>query len=165
MDKIKKNRPWELIDPIDTPFRHRKKSLKLYYSKNENIKIWGKLTSTRPRIMPAPIVPRPAIKNGIDTCNVVFHHSSCLSEWTCTRDGFRSKPFPPASGPPPPPPSPPFGSSDDTMDVVVIELNEPCDEGGKSAPNLSTFSLSANRSGFCYIWYWIWKIKDTESRD
>lgn len=95
-------------------------------------------TSTRPNIKPAPIVPRPAMKNGIDTCNVVFHHSSCLSGGWMTLDGFRSNPFP--SKPPPLPRSPPFGSSDDAMDVVVIELNEPCDEGG-NAENFS-FSLS-----------------------
>lgn len=95
-------------------------------------------TSTRPKISPAPIVPRPAIKNGIDTCNVVFHHSSCLIGWCTTLDGFRSNPF--SSNPAALPWSPPFGSSDDAMDVVVIELSEPCDEGGK-AENFS-FSLS-----------------------
>lgn len=97
------------------------------------------LTSTLPKIKPAPIVPMPAIKNGIDTCNVVFHHSSCLSCWCATFDGLRSNPLPSKL-----PWSPPFGSSDDAMDVVVIELNEPCDEGGK-AENFS-FSLSAQQN-------------------
>lgn len=91
-------------------------------------------TSTRPRIRPAPMVPIPAIKNGIETCNVVFHHSSCLIGWWAALDGLRSNPLPSK-------PSPPFGSSDDAMDDVVIELNEPCDEGGR-AENFS-FSLSA----------------------
>lgn len=80
----------------------------------------------------------PAIKNGIDTCNVVFHHSSCLSGCCNTFDNLRSNPLP--SSKPPLSRSPPFGSSDDAMDVAVIELNEPCDEGGK-LENIS-FSLS-----------------------
>lgn len=97
------------------------------------------LTSTRPKIRPAPIVPMPAIKNGIDTCSVVFHHSSCLIGGCTIFDGFRSKP--PFSSKLPL--SWPFGSSDDTMDVVVIELNEPSDEA--CLENFS-FSLSVRRN-------------------
>lgn len=82
------------------------------------------------------MVPRPAIKNGIETCSVVFHHSSCLTGgWPIARECLRSNPFPPS------PLSPPFGSSDDAMDVVVIELNEPCDEAGKT----ENFSLSLSK--------------------
>lgn len=92
------------------------------------------LTSTRPKIKPAPIVPMPAIKNGIDTCSVVFHHSSCLYGGGATFDGFRSNPFSSKW-----PLSWPFGSSDDAMDVVVIELNEPSDDA--CLENFS-FSLS-----------------------
>jgi hypothetical protein len=36
------------------------------------------LTSKRPNTMPAPIVPIPAIMNGIDTCNEISHHFSYL---------------------------------------------------------------------------------------
>lgn len=74
----------------------------------------------------------PAIKNGIDTWSVVFHHSSILIGIPFL-DSFRSKPFPAPS-------SPPFGSSEDAIDVVVIELNEPCDEAD-NVGNLP-FSLS-----------------------
>lgn len=107
------------------------------------------LTSTRAKIKPAPIVPIPAIRNGIDTCIVVFHHSSCAIGVRVTFDGFRSKSFPSKSAPlwsPPGPPLPPLGSSDDAMDVAVIELNEPCDDGGKGE-NFS-FSLSVKND-----WY------------
>lgn len=93
------------------------------------------LTSTRPKMRPAPIVPKPAIKNGMDTCSVVFHHSSCLYGGCTAFDGLRSNPFSSKL-----PLSWPFGSSDDAMDVVVIELNEPCDEA--CLENFS-FSLSA----------------------
>lgn len=74
----------------------------------------------------------PAIKNGIDTWSVVFHHSSCLIGLPFL-DGFTKLS------------SPPFGSSEDATDVVVIELNEPCDEAD-SAENLP-FSLS-NRNKY-----------------
>lgn len=111
-------------------------------------------TSTRPKIRPAPIVPRPAIKNGMDTCNVVFHHSSCLMGWCTTFDDLRSKSLP---SKPPLPWSPPFGSSDDAMDAVVIELNEPCDEGGK-AENFS-FSLSEQRNNQFIYMYIIYSVE------
>lgn len=68
-------------------------------------------------------------------------------------DDLRSKPLPP-----PPPPLvgswPPFGSSDDTMDVVVIELSEPCDEGDNAANfsfSLSVFLESINGRNMDYI--------------
>lgn len=97
------------------------------------------LTSTRPNITPAPIVPIPATKNGMDTCNVVFHHSSCLNvpvpgftvNFSSTKSG-RS------------PSSPPRGSSDDAIDVVVIVLNEPTEEAGGNTVYLSC-SLSRRK--------------------
>lgn len=89
-------------------------------------------TWTIPSIIPAPIVPTPAIRNGIETCIVVCHHASSFAI-----------PLPVnLSLPPSPPFSDPGSGSDDATDVVVIEVNEPVVEGGKTA-NFS-LSLSAN---------------------
>lgn len=40
------------------------------------------LTSTTPKSIPAPIVPHPAIINGIETCNVVVNHSSLITSFS-----------------------------------------------------------------------------------
>lgn len=45
--------------------------------------------------------------------------------------------------------SPPRGSSDDAIDVVVIELSEPCDEGGRIENLL--FSLSVKNQTNMFI--------------
>lgn len=82
---------------------------------------------------PAPIVPTPAIKNGIETCNVVCHHASCV-----TTPLPVSLSFPPSS----PPLSDPGSGSDDATDVVMIEVNEPVVEGGKT----ENFSLSLSEN-------------------
>lgn len=86
-------------------------------------------TSTIPSIIPAPIVPTPAIRNGIETCIVVCHHGSSLAIPLPVNLAL-----PPSS----PPFSDPGSGSDDATDVVVIEVNEPVVEGGKTA----NFSLS-----------------------
>lgn len=82
------------------------------------------------------MVPIPAIKNGMDTCNVVFHHSSCFKPVPAFTVSLSST-FSCRS-----PPSPPLGSSDDTIDVVVVELNERTDEAGGKLEYFSC-SLSA----------------------
>lgn len=109
-----------------------------------------KLTSTLPRMTPAPMVPMPAIKNGIDTCIVVRHHTSCWKGVPLWAVSF-SSPFSLPSSPPPTPHLSGSGSEEATV-VVMIELNEPVVEVG-SADNLS-LSLSAmreNRSVFIFI--------------
>lgn len=100
------------------------------------------LTSTRPKMMPAAIVPMPAMKKGIDTCNVICHHFSCLMPGKSTICLASS---PPNESPPTPSaapsPSPPLrrlaaSGSDEAMLVVMIELSEPVVEPGKT-DNLS----------------------------
>lgn len=106
------------------------------------------LTSTRPRITPAPIVPTPAMKNGIDTCNVVFHHSSSISGRSpYVSFSSPSSPIPPSPLAPSPPPPPPSGSpprrppsAEEATEVVMIELSDPVVDVGSTA-NLS-LSLS-----------------------
>lgn len=89
-------------------------------------------------MIPAPIVPIPAIKNGIDTCNVVCHQISGLSA------PFRTKPSSPFPLPSPPPPlSDPGSGSDDAIDCVIIEASEPVVDEGCSTDNLSLSSGSS----------------------
>ena len=85
----------------------------------------NQLTSTCPKIIPAPIVPMPAMKNGMATWIVVCHHFSCFTpvKWCLS----------PLSSPlslPPPPSAPAPGS--ETKEVVVIELSDPVVDGGKT---------------------------------
>uniref|UniRef100_A0A1B0BQI4 Uncharacterized protein n=1 Tax=Glossina palpalis gambiensis TaxID=67801 RepID=A0A1B0BQI4_9MUSC len=109
------------------------------------------LTSTRPKMMPAPIVPMPAKKNGIETCSRIAVHFSCLrpgrfrANFSSTLPGTPAileasvPPRPPPIPPPPLPPEPGSGS-EDAMDVVMIELNEPVVECGRP----DNFSLSVS---------------------
>lgn len=95
------------------------------------------LTSTRPNITPAAIVPIPAIKNGIDTCINVFHHSSCLITLPSRAVKVSSPPF-----------SDPGSGSDDATDVVMIELSEPvveCGNTGNFALSLSVIKMNKKR--------------------
>lgn len=101
-----------------------------------------RLTSTLPKIIPAPIVPIPAKKNGIDTCNKMVDHFSCFMPGLL-RAIFSSALFEASWPPPLPPPLPAPGSgSEDAMDVVMIELNEPVVECGK--PDNLSLSVSEN---------------------
>lgn len=102
-------------------------------------------------MMPAPIVPMPAKKNGIETCNRIAVHFSCLrpgrfrANFSSTLPGTpaileaSAPPRPPPIPPPPLPPEPGSGS-EDAMDVVMIELNEPVVECGRP----DNFSLSVS---------------------
>lgn len=104
-------------------------------------------------MIPAPIVPIPAIKNGIETCNVVSHHFSTLST-PCPGTGL-------SSSSPPPPITPlawsdPGSGSEDATDVVIIELNEPVVDEGCSTDNLSFSSANKKKItkyNYCYKWH------------
>lgn len=103
-------------------------------------------------MMPAPIVPIPAKKNGIETCIKIVVHFSCfmpgrlraIFSSTLVCPSWPLPPPPPPPLPPPPPPAPGSGS-EDAMDVVMIELNEPVVECGK--PDNLSLSVSVNRIG------------------
>lgn len=109
----------------------------------------GYITSTRPSTMPAPMVPMPARKNGMDTCSSIVVHFSCLIPGRFSANFSSELPLtpamlpasaatepgaPPPTPPPPPPPLPPPAApgsgSEDAMDVVMIELSEPSVECG-----------------------------------
>lgn len=134
------------------------------------------VTSTVPRIMPAPMVPIPAKKNGIETWNRIEVHFSCLMPGrfrasfssllpgspaifvlfgttgvlgSSSSFGFESclpnlpvllfslvslLPFPvPAL-----PPLTPGSGSEDAIDVVMMEVNDPVEEcGSLPVPALS----------------------------
>jgi hypothetical protein len=75
-------------------------------------------------MIPAPIVPMPARKNGIATWIVVSHHFSCLIPTSCC--SLFSSPAESLAAP-----------LSEPKEVVVIELKEPVVEGGKT-DNLSS---------------------------
>lgn len=130
------------------PLRPNKAGTKIY---NSGICLNTSQSSTLPRIIPAPIVPIPAKKNGIDTSNNIVVHFSCFSRDSAADIFLSSPPGPPLPGPSLPQnfssplPTKPVSGSDDAIEVVMMELSEPVVECGR--PDNFSLSLSGREKG------------------